>query len=93
MNPEFWIDLNFSSCLFAVISLINYQRKGAQYKFFASFFAWILIVLLGSIPIRILTDSYITADPFEAGINFTLCILILVAGGNVMKIFRGVIDE
>ncbi|WP_368859724.1 phage holin family protein, partial [Enterococcus faecalis] len=39
----FWIYINFFSCLLAVIRLINYRRNGAQYKFGASFIAWVLI--------------------------------------------------
>ncbi|WP_109397869.1 MULTISPECIES: phage holin family protein [Proteus] len=86
----FWIYINFFSCLLAVIRLINYRRNGAQYKFGASFIAWVLIILLGSVPLRILTDDYSHADPFEVGINLSLCVLILLSRGNIMQIFRGV---
>ncbi|MDC9750995.1 phage holin family protein, partial [Proteus mirabilis] len=54
----FWIYVNFFSCLFAVIRLVNYERNGAKYKFFPSLIAWVLIVMLGSIPLRILTNDY-----------------------------------
>nr|WP_234403010.1 phage holin family protein [Providencia stuartii] len=64
----FWIYVNFFSCLFAVIRLVNYERNGAKYKFFPSLIAWVLIVMLGSIPLRILTNDYAHADPFEVGI-------------------------
>lgn len=87
--PDFWLYINFFSCGLAVIRLVNYQRNGAQYKFMPSLMAWALIVLLGSVPLRILTNDYSHADPFEVGINFTLCILVLLAGGNVTQIFRG----
>lgn len=86
----FWIYANFFSCLFAVIRLVNYERNGAKYKFFPSLIAWVLIVMLGSIPLRILTNDYAHADPFEVGINITLCALIILSRGNVMQIFRGV---
>lgn len=86
----FWIYINFFSCLLAVIRLINYDRNGAKYKFIPSFIAWVLIILLGSIPLRILTNDYTHADPFEVGINITLCSLIILSRGNVMQIFRGV---
>lgn len=85
----FWVYVNFFSCLLATIRLINYERNGAQYKFFPSLIAWVLIVLLGSVPLRILTDDYSHADPYEVGINLALCILILLSRGNVMQIFRG----
>lgn len=85
----FWIYINFFSCSIAVVRLINYRRNGSQYKFIPSLSAWVLIVLLGSVPLRILTNSYAQADPFEVGINLTLCVLIVLAGGNVTKIFRG----
>lgn len=86
----FWIYINFFSCLLAVIRLINYDRNGAKYKFIPSFIAWVLIILLGSIPLRILTNDYTHADPFEVGINLSLCVLILLSRGNIMQIFRGV---
>ncbi|HHR6079094.1 TPA: phage holin family protein [Providencia alcalifaciens] len=89
----FWIYINFFSCSLAAIRLINYQRNGAQYKFSASLIAWALIVLLGSVPLRILTNDYTCADPFEVGINVTLCVLILLSRGNVMQILRGAIHD
>ncbi|WP_418941737.1 phage holin family protein [Proteus mirabilis] len=36
------------------------------------------------------TNDYAHADPFEVGINITLCALIILSRGNVMQIFRGV---
>ncbi|ENM6468889.1 phage holin family protein [Morganella morganii] len=87
--PDLWVYTNFFVCGLAAIRLMNYQRNGAQYKFFPSFMAWLLIVAFGSVPLRILTNDYSHADPSEVAINVAGFILVMLAGGNVTKIFRG----
>ena len=87
--PDLWVYTNFFVCGLAAIRLMNYQRKGAQYKFLPSLMAWLLIVAFGSVPLRILTGSYPHPDPSEVAINVAGFFLVMLAGGNVTQIFRG----
>ncbi|PHM60922.1 phage holin family protein [Xenorhabdus ishibashii] len=91
--PILLVYINFFVCSLAVIRLMSYRRNGAQYKFIPSCIAWLLIVALGSVPLRILTNVYIESDPFEVAINVILCIQIILSDGNVNRMFRGVINE
>lgn len=84
------IYINFFACSLAALRLIAYRRNGAQYKFLSSFMAWMLIVVFGSIPLRILTDQYAQADPFEVAINVILCLQIIRSDGNINRIFGGI---
>ncbi|EMH6405731.1 phage holin family protein [Providencia rettgeri] len=88
--PTLLIYINFVVCSLAAIRLAAYRRNGAQYKFLSSFMAWMLIVVFGSIPLRILTDQYVQADPFEVAINVILCLQIIRSDGNINRIFGGV---
>ncbi|MGV6984694.1 phage holin family protein [Providencia hangzhouensis] len=87
--PALLIYINFFACFLAVVRLASYRRNGAKYRFTSSCVAWLLIVAFGSIPLRILTDEHIKADPFEVAINVVICIQIIRSDGNINRIFRG----
>lgn len=87
LNDVFLI-LNAMSCAVIAICLGTYQRKGATHRPLAALFAFLLIVACGSVTILIMTGHYSVANLPETAINVSLCIAVVAARGNVMKIIR-----
>ena len=72
-------------CLLIVVRLMFYQKKAGSYRFMYSLLAWLVIVSAGWIAIRIFYGDYIGADPAELLLNFSFCLSILGARGNIAK--------
>jgi len=85
---EFLLILNAVSCAATAICLGTFQRKGARHRPLAAFFAWLLTVACGSVTILILTGRYSSANLAETIINVTLCVIVIFAKGNVMRLAR-----
>ena len=73
-------------CAVMALQLMAFQRGSLTYRPLASLCAWVLIVASASVPIHILTGEYSTANWSETFINVALCIAVVRAQGNVMKI-------
>ena len=85
---EFLLILNAVSCGVTATCLGTFQRHGARHNYFGALLALILIVSCGSIAILIAYGSYSQANPFETIINLVLCVSVVRARGNVMRIFK-----
>lgn len=86
---EFLLIVNAIACAVSATTLGTFQRKGAKHKFLGGVLALVLIIACGSVTILILTGHYTTANPPETVINVMLCIFIVSARGNVMRVFSG----
>lgn len=85
---EFLLIVNAIACAVSATTLGTFQRKGSKHKFIGGLLALVLIIACGSVTILILTGQYTTANPSETVINVMLCVFIVAARGNVMRIFR-----
>lgn len=74
------------SCAVIATCLGTYQRNGAAHRPLAALFAFFLIVACGSVTILIMTGVYTVANPAETAINVALCISVLSARGNIMRV-------
>lgn len=85
---EFLLIVNAVACTVSAITLGTFQRRGARYNFFGALLALVLIVACGTIAIMIIAGKYTWADPAETIVNVVLCIAVVQARGNAMKIFK-----
>ncbi|AEK60833.1 phage holin family protein [Collimonas fungivorans] len=70
------------------MQLLCYRRGYANYRIHISLVAWLLIVFTGTCALEILLGTARTSFG-QAGIAFTLCVLVYRARGNVANIIRG----
>lgn len=85
---ELLLVLNALACALTALVLGTYQRNGAPHKRLAACFALVLIIACGSVTILTATGYYVLANPAETVINLALCVAVINARGNVMRIFR-----
>lgn len=85
---EFLLVINAASCAISAITLGTFQRHGARYNFFGALLALVLIIACGTISILITVGFYTYADPAETVVNVVLCIAVVQARGNAMKILK-----
>jgi len=71
------------------IRLLCYRRGLANYRIHISLVAWMLIVFTGTRTLEILLGNGHSSFG-QAGIAFTLCLLVYRAQGNVANIIRGI---
>ena len=76
------------SCSVISITLGTFQRKGAKHNRLMGFFSLILIIASGSIVILILTGQYTSVNPPETVLIMAFAVVVVLAGGNVGRIFR-----
>ena len=70
------------------LRLLCYRRGYANYRIHISLVAWLLIVFTGTCALEIVLGTARTSFG-QAGIAFTLCVLVYRAQGNVANIIRG----
>ena len=86
----YWV--NALSCMVIASSLAMYQRGDSGHKYAAAAIAWLLIVAAGANTILIFMGEY--GAGFGSGgisetvINVVLCIAVVRARGNTMKLFK-----
>lgn len=85
---EFLLIVNAVVCTISAFTLGTFQRRGARHNLAGALLALVLIIACGTITIMILTGHYKVADPAETIVNVVLCIAVVQARGNAMKIFR-----
>lgn len=79
------LSANALVCMLIVLRLMFYQKKSGHYRFLYSLLAWLVIVAAGWIAIRIFYGEYSAADPAELLLNFSFCLTVWGAGGNIAK--------
>ena len=84
---EFLLIVNAMACTISAITLGTFQRGSAKHYLPGAILALVLIVACGTIAILIITGRYSYADPAETVVNVVLCIAVVQARGNAMKIF------
>ncbi|NYA15742.1 phage holin family protein [Serratia fonticola] len=86
-DPETLI--NAVICTLIFLRLFSFRRNGAKFVPWASVLAVILMIVSGSITIRIALGAYEgTTDPSELVLNTIICILVWRAKGNVVQLFK-----
>lgn len=83
---EYLVLINTISCMLIVLRLLAFSKKGKRHRPVAAWFAWLLIVACGSVVIHSLTGQYARGNWGETLINVALCISVLSARGNVMRL-------
>lgn len=69
------------------MQLLCYRRGLSNYRIHISLVAWLLIVFTGTCALEILIGTAHSSFG-QAGIAFTLCVLVYRAEGNVANIMR-----
>lgn len=82
------LHINALACGLIALRLMLFNRQRAKHKWLGAIGAYVLIVAAASVPIRIITGTYISADISETLINIMFCGLVLRARGNFMQLFR-----
>jgi hypothetical protein len=85
---EVLLMLYILSCLTIAITLGTFQRRGLHYHPLARLISLILIVSSGTIAILIMTGHYRTVGLPDTVVFVAFAAVVVLSGGNVMKIFR-----
>ncbi|WMY72747.1 phage holin family protein [Buttiauxella selenatireducens] len=78
-----WLQANAVIATLIVIVIASYQRRNSRHKPFYSFIAWLAMIALISIPIRVWVGNYDIADRSEVIVNFILLLVMLNSRGNI----------
>lgn len=90
MVNEILLLINALSCSAITVSLMFFRRQGRTHRPLAAWCAYFLILASAVVVIRIISGEYNNADWSETFINFSLCMAVMSARGNVMAIFKRV---
>ncbi|WP_447879231.1 phage holin family protein [Serratia fonticola] len=81
--------LNAVVCSLIVIRLFFFNRDGSDFVLWGAILAWLLMIVCGSVTIRIVMGAYEgTTDPSELFLNSIVCVLIWRSKGNVVQLFK-----
>jgi uncharacterized membrane protein (DUF2068 family) len=80
--------LNVIVCTLVVIRLCFFRKKGATHRRWASWLAYLLILIYGHVPLRFLFDHYDGTRLAIFLLNLVICIALFVVRGNVAKIIK-----
>ncbi|OKB66830.1 hypothetical protein BHU62_09305 [Serratia marcescens] len=83
---DYLVMLDTISCFLIVLRLLTFSKSGKRHRPVAAWFAWLLIVACGSVVIRSLTGLHARGNWGETLINVALCLAVLSARGNVMRL-------
>ena len=79
--------LNVVLCSLVVIRLSFFRKNGATHRKWASWFAYLLILLYVHVPLRFLFDQYDGTHWAILLMNIIICIAVFAVRGNVAKLF------
>lgn len=82
--------INALSCGVIALRLMFFRREGKKHRPVAAWCAYFLIIASAIVAIKIAFGEYAVADWSETFINFSLCMAVMSARGNVMNIFKRV---
>ncbi|CAN7192595.1 phage holin family protein [Trinickia sp. LjRoot230] len=71
----------------ASLRILAYRREGARHRHHISWFAWLLLAVLGGSAIELIVHAK-TVGFFEAARAVTFTILVFGARGNVARLLR-----
>jgi CHASE2 domain-containing sensor protein len=80
------LNANAAVCILIAIRLMFFQRNGRRHRRLMALLAYIIILAAGYISFRIWFGQYIHVDPAELLLNFTICVAVWRAGGNIGQI-------
>lgn len=89
MNQSFLLFCNVIVCSLIILRVLAYRKNGAKHNTRAAWFAWVLLVACFAVIVRTLTGSYLNIDWAELLINISFLWALMVAKGNVNKLFLG----
>lgn len=70
------------------IRLMTFTRGGAAHKPVAAWLAYAVIVICGTVPIRLIYGWYIGADWSDVILKAIFCAAVFKTRGNVMQLFK-----
>ena len=79
--------LNVVLCSLVVIRLSFFRKNGATHRKWASWLAYLLILLYGHVPLRFFFDHYDGTRWAILLLNIVICIAVFAVRGNVAKLF------
>ena len=80
--------LNVVVCTLVVIRLSFFRKNGATHRRWASWLAYLLILIYGHVPLSWAFDHYGGTRFAIFILNLVICIAIFVVRGNVAKIIK-----
>ena len=85
------LEVNAVVCSITVIRLLLFRRHkfNIPYHLGYSIFSYAMIVINGTIVIRILTGEYTHIDWSTVLNNTFICVALLYSGGSIKKLLRG----
>jgi hypothetical protein len=78
-----WLQANAVISLATAMIIATYQRTDTRHKLHYSIIAWLAMVALISIPIRVWVGNYTIVDRSEVIVNFILLLVMLNSRGNI----------
>lgn len=79
------LNANAAVCMLIAIRLMFFQRNGRRHRRLMALLAYVIILAAGYISFRIWFGQYIHVDPAELLLNFTICVAVWRARGNIAQ--------
>ena len=79
--------INVALCVVIALRLMFFRKPGARHSTVASWFAYLLILAYGSVPIKFAFNEYAGTHTATLVINLIMIVLVLRARGNAAKLF------
>ncbi|MGA8121309.1 phage holin family protein [Rouxiella badensis] len=79
--------MNVVVCTLVVFRLSFFSKNGATHRRWASWLAYLLILIYGHVPLRFLFDHYDGTRWAIFLLNIVICIAVFAVRGNVAKLF------
>lgn len=80
------LNANAIVCMLIAFRLMFFQRNGRRHRPLMAWLAYFIILAAGYIAFRIWFGQYISVDPAELLLNFTICVAVWRTGGNIGQI-------
>lgn len=81
--PYMWLQFNAVVGLVVALLIYFYERNGARHKPFISLLAWLAMIALISIPVRVWFGNYTVVDRSEVIVNVVLLVVMINSRGNI----------
>ncbi|MGK0735900.1 phage holin family protein [Yokenella regensburgei] len=75
-------------CFLIMFRLMFFNKAGKSRRFGVSVFAYLIILAAGYTAFRIVRGDYLWVDPGELMLNASVCVAVLLAGGNLANFMR-----
>ena len=84
-SPELLLILNATICGGIAIRVLLFRRDGSRHRWWGGWLAYLLIVVVASVPIRTFYGYYVSADWSEVIIKAVFLAALIKTKGNVVQ--------